>query len=445
MENTLAQIEASWQQCLTLLENAIGQQQFITWIRPLQVKFHDDKLILFAPNQFVLDHVNDNLLGSIKTAMQRISELANLPILLIKGNKDEHAISHSNSDARKTQQNRPKSNLNPLLTFETFVQGTSNELAMAAAQQVVENPGAYNPLCLYGDVGLGKTHLTQAVGNSILKKNPDASVMYVHSERFVTDMVHALQRNTIDEFKRKYRTVQALLIDDVQFFAGKERSQQELFHTINTLLEEKQQIILTCDRYPKEVNGVEVRLKSRFGWGLSVGIEPPELETRVAILISKASQSHIELPQDVAFFIAQHVKSNVRELEGALKRVIANAHFTGSQITIAFAKEALKDLLAVHAKLVSIDNIQKTVAEYYNIKMNDMLSKSRRREIARPRQMAMSLAKELTQHSLPEIGRHFGGKDHTTVIHACRKMKELIQLNPSLAEDFRNLMRILSA
>jgi len=340
----------------------------------------------------------------------------------------------------------PQSKLNQSFTFESFVQGKSNQLALAAARQVGDNPGvSYNPLFIYGGVGLGKTHLMHAVGNEMLKRNPNAKIVYLHSERFVADMVKALQLNAINDFKRYYRSVDALLIDDIQFFAGKERSQEEFFHTFNALLEGGQQMILTSDRYPKEINGVEERLKSRFGWGLTVAIEPPELETRVAILMKKADEARVRLPDDAAFFLAQKIRSNVRELEGALKRVIANAHFTGSAITTPFIKESLKDLLALQDKQVSIDNIQRVVADYYKIKVSDLLSKRRSRSVARPRQVAMSLSKELTNHSLPEIGDAFGGRDHTTVLHACRKIKELRESDADIREDYKNLLRHLTA
>lgn len=329
--------------------------------------------------------------------------------------------------------------------FDNFVEGKSNQLARAAAMQVADNPGgAYNPLFLYGGVGLGKTHLMHAVGNALKARKPDAKVIYLHSERFVADMVKALQLNAINDFKRYYRSVDALLIDDIQFFANKERSQEEFFHTFNALLEGGQQMILTCDRYPKEINGVEERLRSRFGWGLTVAVEPPELETRVAILIRKAEQSNIVLPNDAAFFLAQRVRSNVRELEGALKRVIAHAHFMKSPIDIALIKESLKDLLALQDKQISIDNIQRTTAEYYKIKVADLMSKRRNRSVARPRQVAMALAKELTSHSLPEIGDAFGGRDHTTVLHACRKVKELRETSKDIGEDYQNLLRTLA-
>ena len=338
------------------------------------------------------------------------------------------------------------SSLNTQFTFETFVEGKSNQLALAASRQVAENPGAaYNPLFLYGGVGLGKTHLMHAVGNSLVKHNPNARVVYLHSERFVADMVKALQLNAINDFKRYYRSVDALLIDDIQFFAGKERSQEEFFHTFNALLEGGQQMILTCDRYPKEINGVEERLKSRFGWGLTVAVEPPELETRVAILMKKAEQHRVDLPHEAAFFIAQRIRSNVRELEGALKRVIASAHFMGRKIDIDLIRESLKDLLALQDKQVSIDNIQRTVAEYYKIKVADILSKRRSRSVARPRQIAMALSKELTSHSLPEIGDSYGGRDHTTVLHACRKVKELTGTDSEIRDDYKNLLRSLTS
>ncbi|HBN60434.1 MAG TPA: chromosomal replication initiator protein DnaA, partial [Halomonas sp.] len=338
------------------------------------------------------------------------------------------------------------SGLNPNFTFDTFVEGKSNQLARAASRQVSENPGgAYNPLFLYGGVGLGKTHLMHAVGNALAGRRENARVVYLHSERFVADMVKALQLNAINDFKRFYRSVDALLIDDIQFFAGKERSQEEFFHTFNALLEGGQQMILTSDRYPKEISGVEERLKSRFGWGLTVAIEPPELETRVAILMKKADQAKVDLPHDAAFFIAQKIRSNVRELEGALKKVIADSHFMGKTITQDFIRESLKDLLALQDKQVGVDNIQRTVAEYYKIKVADLLSKRRSRSVARPRQVAMALAKELTNHSLPEIGDAFGGRDHTTVLHACRKVKALQEENADIREDYKNLLRLLTS
>lgn len=351
----------------------------------------------------------------------------------------------SDSGASNNPPVNHKNFLNPNFTFDTFVQGKSNQLARAASQQVAENAGkAYNPLFIYGGVGLGKTHIMHAVGNDIVKRNPNAKVVYLHSERFVADMVKALQLNAINEFKRFYRSLDALLIDDIQFFSGKGRTQEEFFHTFNALLEGEQQIILTSDRYPKEIDGLEDRLKSRLGWGLTVAVEPPDLETRVAILMKKAEQSNVVLPPDAAFFIAQKIRSNVRELEGALKRVIANSHFTGHAITTGFIKDSLKDLLALQDKQVSIENIQRTVAEYYKIKIADLHSKRRSRSVARPRQVAMALSKELTNHSLPEIGDAFGGRDHTTVLHACRKVKELRETNIDIREDYKNLLRGLT-
>ena len=338
-----------------------------------------------------------------------------------------------------------RSGLNQSFTFKSFVEGKSNQMGLAAAQQVVENPGgSYNPLFIYGGVGLGKTHLMHAVGNEMAKRNPNAKIVYLHSERFVADMVKALQLNAINDFKRYYRSVDALLIDDIQFFAGKDRSQEEFFHTFNALLEGNQQIILTCDRYPKVINNLEERLKSRFGWGLTIEVEPPELETRVAILLKRAEEVGVDLANDAAFFIAQRIRSNVRELEGALKRVIANATFTQRAITVELVREALKDLLALQDKQVSITNIQKVVGEYYKVKISDFLSKRRSRSVARPRQVAMSLAKELTNHSLPEIGDAFGGRDHTTVLHACRKIKELSDTDNEIQQDLKNLQRLLT-
>lgn len=452
-----------WQQCLQRLRNEIPQQQFSQLISPLQAEETSDGVILFAPNQYVLDGVNREYLPNIEEALSKLHQGqftqvslvvgAKRPVLSESQGKEENTLERGRGTSVSTMVAEAEtlepyqSNVNAHYTFENFVEGKSNQLARAAAMQVAENPGgAYNPLFLYGGVGLGKTHLMQAIGNHILQKNKNrsAKVLYLHSERFVADMVKALQANAINEFKRRYRSVDALLIDDIQFFAGKERSQEEFFHTFNALLEGQQQIILTSDRYPKELSGIEERLKSRFGAGLTVAVQPPELETRVAILMNKAGESNIALPPEVAFFIAKRIRSNVRELEGALKRVIANAHFTGSTITLEFVQEALKDLLAVQERLISIDNIIKTVCEYYKIKVSELLSKRRNRSVARPRQVAMALCKELTNHSLPEIGDAFGGRDHTTVLHACRLIKELLQTGTDIAEDFSNLMRTLS-
>ncbi len=465
--------ETLWGQCLEHLRDEYSAQQFNTWIRPLQVEFKESEntLFLFAPNQFVLRWVKERFANRIKEIISELCGGNPPPLILDVGSKPQpyklnnkpvqrsELVSNNSSSTVKTASvpqfgptdytakpdDNYQSNLNMTFTFDNYVEGKSNQLARAASQQVSENPGeAYNPLFIYGGVGLGKTHLMHAVGNAILARGKNAQVLYLNSERFVADMVKALQTNRMNDFKRYYRSVDALLIDDIQFFAGKDRSQEEFFHTFNYLLEGQRQIIMTCDRYPKEINGLEERLKSRFGWGLTVAIEPPELETRVAILMSKAEQAKITLPYEVAFFIAKRIRSNVRELEGALRRVIANAHFTGKPITIDFVREALKDLLSLQAKLVTIENIQKTVAEYYKVKVSDLLSTRRSRSIARPRQMAMALAKELTNHSLPEIGEAFGGRDHTTVLHACRKIKSLVEESTDLAEDYTNLLRILS-
>ncbi|KTD21762.1 chromosomal replication initiator protein DnaA [Legionella londiniensis] len=445
-----------WQRCLEHLQEEYPAQQFNTWLRPLQCEIEESTLVLLAPNRFVIDWVKKHFYERIKELVGQLSSDAIKLVSIEIGSKmikpivvDEQSAKSAPSvkpSPKKSADHYKNTYLNKKFVFDSFVVGNSNQLAQSAAEAVAERPGdAYNPLFIYGGVGLGKTHLMHAIGNAILKNNPEAKVLYLHSERFVADMVKALQTNAINEFKRFYRSLNALLIDDIQFFAGKDRSQEEFFHTFNALLEGQQQIILTSDRYPKEIEGVEERLKSRFGWGLTVAVEPPELETRVAILISKAEQANIDLPYEVAFFIAKRIRSNVRELEGALRRVIANAHFTGKPITIEFVNEALRDLLALQDKLVTIENIQKTVAEYYKVKVADILSKRRSRSIARPRQMAMTLAKELTNHSLPEIGDHFGGRDHTTVIHACRKVKELVQEGGDFAEDYKNLLRTLSS
>lgn len=436
-----------WQQCLEQLQDELSTKQFNTWIRPLQIEIKEDELILLAPNNFVLDYIQENFLAKITTILQDVGCRDHKVRLAVGSLKrlPEKIKTLGKQEEKVVRPTKIISYLNKTFTFENFVEGKANQLARAAALQVASNSGkAYNPLFIYGGVGLGKTHLMHAIGNKILQQNPKANVLYLHSERFVADMVKALQRNSIDEFKKFYRSLDALLIDDIQFFAGKERSQEEFFHTFNALLESDQQVILTCDRYPKEISGLEERLKSRFGWGLTIAIEPPELEMRVAILKSKAELSQIDLSNEVAFFIAKHIQSNVRELEGALKRVIANSHFTGQPITLDFARDALKDLLALQAKLVTINNIQKMVAEYFKIKVSDLLSKRRNRSLARPRQIAMTLAKELTNHSLPEIADAFGGRDHTTVMHACRTVKSLLISDTNLAEDYRNLMRILS-
>ena len=490
--------DALWQQCLEQLRSELPSHQFNTWLKPLSVSYETEGLLLSAPNRFIANWVRDKYLGRIEAlagsygirgvvniavkaktlprangsggysnglpvspeprtdTVNRVPALDHPPLLaaaapsgppvmeLEQRVKVNEPVEVQTTGAKRGRI-KVQSYLNRSFTFKSFVEGKSNQLALAASQQVAENAGgAYNPLFIYGGVGLGKTHLMQAIGNEILEQNPAAKVVYLHSERFVADMVKALQLNAMAEFKRFYRSLDALLIDDIQFFAKKDRSQEEFFHTFNALLEGNQQVILTCDRFPKEIDGLEDRLKSRFGWGLTVAVEPPDLETRVAILLKKAEEAKIKLPADAAFFIAQRIRSNVRELEGALKRVIANSQFTGSAINAAFVKESLKDLLALQDKQVSVDNIQRTVAEYFKIKISDLHSKRRSRSIARPRQVAMALAKELTQHSLPEIGEAFGGRDHTTVLHACRKVKELRETNQDIREDYSNLLRTLT-
>jgi len=467
---------ALWQQCIEILREELPARQFNTWIRPLQVEPVHDELRIYAPNRFVLDWVNEKYAGRLLELMSERSE-GRVPALVLqvgskrKGNDSKDgaaqvlsikAVTNSVTPslevdaAAPVEENRAEkreapstprhnSNLNRSFTFDTFVEGKSNQMARAAALQVADNPkSGYNPLFLYGGVGLGKTHLMHAVGNQLLQKNPKARIVYLHSERFVADMVKALQQNAINDFKRFYRSLDALLIDDIQFFAKKERSQEEFFHTFNALLEGGQQVILTSDRYPKEIDGLEERLKSRFGWGLAVAVEPPEQEMRVAILLKKAEQAGVELSHEVAFFIAQRLLSNVRELEGALKRVIAQSHFLARPITVELVRDSLKDLFALQERLVSIDNIQRTVAELYKLKLNDLLSKRRSRSVARPRQVAMALAKELTNHSLPEIGDAFGGRDHTTVLHACRKIAELRETDSTIREDYKNLLRTLT-
>ena len=471
MQSDLA--SSIWPQCQALLRGELPEQQFNTWIRPLVAHSESDRdsVQLVAPNRFIEDWVKNKFSVRIHELMNQLcgrSVMVEIVVTVshVNGDTDQPllAIDREQKEASvwsafpvgqvkleapaiitSAAESSLKTNLNRNFTFDSFVEGKSNQLAFAAARQVAENPGgSYNPLFIYGGVGLGKTHLMHAVGHAMREKNPEAKIVYLHSERFVADMVKALQLKAIDEFKRFYRSVDALLIDDIQFFSGKERSQEEFFHTYNALLEGGQQMILTCDRYPKEIDGVEERLKSRFGWGLTVAVEPPELETRAAILMNKAEQAGMDLSKDAAFFIAQRIRSNVRELEGALKRVMAHAQFTGRVIDIDLIRESLKDLLALQDKLVTIDNIQRVVADYYKLKMSDMLSKRRSRSVARPRQLAMSIAKELTSHSLPEIGESFGGRDHTTVLHACRKVKELEGMDREVQRDLKNLYRALS-
>ena len=431
-----------WEQCLVDLQNNFDEQQFNTWVRPLQAITQNKTIKITAPNQYAVDWANENLSSYFLKRLEDSEYNFNFEV---GGISQKVSTIDSNIEEDKKTDFSNNSKFSSDFTFDNFVTGKSNELARAAAMQVSSNPGKnYNPFFIYGGVGLGKTHLMNAIGNNIINHNKNAKILYLHSEKFVADMVRALQHNKIDSFKEYYRSADALLIDDIQFFAGKERSQEEFFHTFNALLEGDCQIVLTCDRYPKEVNGLDERLKSRFGWGLTQSIEPPELETRVAILKKKAAHIGTELDTDVAFFIAKCIQSNVRELEGALRRVIANSQFTGKEITLSFAKEALRDLISLQNKMVTIDNIQKTVASYYKIRISELLSAKRNRSLARPRQLAMSLAKELTSHSLPEIGDAFGGRDHTTVLHACKKVTELCLTDNKIREDLINLRRALS-
>ena len=433
-----------WDNYLTKLENEIASSDFSTWIRPLQVIENNGILTLLAPNRFVLDWVKQHYFIKIK---QSVNDLSNgsLQLSIEIGSKKTVAPSITNNTKPIEVKNSKPNFLNKTFTFDNFVIGKSNQLARAASIQVAENIGkSYNPLLIYGSSGLGKTHLMHAIGNAVFEINPNLTIVYLHSEKFVQDMVRALQQNSINSFKEFYRGIDVLLIDDIQFFAGKERSQEEFFHTFNTLLDKKNQIVLTCDKYPKEIVGLEERLKSRFGCGLPVSIEPPDMETRAAILIKKALQVNIKLPQDVAFFIAKKIPFNVRDLEGALRRVIANSQFTGREITVEFTKEALHDLITLKDKLVSIENIQKIVAEYFKIRISDLSSKSKKQNITRPRQIAMCLARELTSQSLPEIGNAFGGRDHTTVINACKKISGLKELDHKIEEDYSILLRSLS-
>jgi len=441
-----------WEQCITHLETELSEQQFNTWILPLQAGLENNTLKLLAPNRFVMDWVRKNFLSKIKTTVHHLDDTKTIDVSINIGSQVKPASNENNNHSLNSAHQQPPSvnqaypaNLNESQVFENYVEGKSNQLARAASIQVSSKPGSdYNPLYIYGGVGLGKTHLMQAAGNQIKRLRPESNVVYVNCERFVSDMVKALQHSKINEFKNFYRSVDALLIDDIQFLADKNRSQEEFFHTFNSLYESKAQMIITCDRYPKEIDGLEERIRSRLGWGLAVDIKPPDLETRVAILQSKAESIHAHLPEEVAFFIASKFKSNIRELEGALKRVIAHAHFTGHPITQEFTREALKDLLAVQDKKITIENIQKTVSDYFKVSISDLLSSRRTRSITRPRQIAMALSKQLTRHSLPEIGSAFGGRDHTTVLHACRKVSELCQEDHLINEDFENLFRTLS-
>lgn len=448
-------LSSLWQDCLSLLQDQIPKAEFDIWLRPLQPDLVNENLIvLYAPNPFVKEHLEKHFLEQIIKLAHQLSQNSNLVIKVENGLKPIAKPSPSVSQnevpsvARQESESTPayRSNLNHKHVFENFVEGKSNQLARAVAQKIAKNPGeqSANPLFLYGGTGLGKTHLLHAVGNGILAGNPQARVIYIHAERFMQEYVKALKADKMESFKKFYRTLDALLIDDIQFFAGKDGTQEEFFHIFNSLFESSRQIILTSDRYPQEIEKIETRLKSRFGWGLTIPIEPPDLETRVAILLKKAEEKAMSLPEEVAFFIGQKLRTNVRELEGALNRVHANAEFTGKAITIDFVRETLKDMLALQDKLVTVENIQKVVAEYYRIKVADLKSKSRARSVARPRQLAMALSKELTNRSLPEIGKGFGDRDHTTVLHACRTIATLREEDNNIQEDWSNLIRTLS-
>ena len=434
----------AWRRCLDRLQEELPAQQFNTWIRPLQARVDDANLVILAPNRYVRDKVEGEYLEHIRRLISSLDGID--AVELAVGTREREAgVPLRAQPIVRDGESSGISSLNRGFVFDDFVEGKSNELAKAAARQVAANAGkSYNPLFLYGDVGLGKTHLMHAVGNAILAKEPNANVVYLYAQRFVNDMVNALRTGTIQDVMTYYRSIDVLLIDDIQFFADKLRSQEEFFHVFNALLEQDHQMVLTCDRYPREIQGLEERLKSRFAGGLTVEVQAPDLETRVAILIKKAEAVDVELDSDVAFHVAERIRSNVRELEGALQRVIASAKFTGAKITVDLVRRSLHDLFAIQERQVTVDAIQRIVAEYYNIKHSDLLSKRRNRTIARPRQIAMSLAKSLTNHSLPEIGELFGGRDHTTVLHACRKVNELRESSPDIAEDYKNLSRLLS-
>ena len=432
--------QKNWQTCLKHLERELPAEDMNTWIRPLQLKSKKGRSILLAPNEYVRDYISLNHLERIRDIFEHLGESRSSVSVQVSVNQGPAP------PMRMEKGSVVATRLDKRYRFNNFVQGKSNELAYAAAQQVAKKPGlAYNPLLLYGGTGLGKTHLLHAAGNLIHKRDPHTKVLYLHSESFVSEMIQALRGNKIEAFKRHYRTAGALLIDDIQFFAGKERTQEEFFHTFNALLDSQQQIILTCDRYPKELDGIEARLRSRFGWGLTVSIEPPDFETRVAILMNKSQEREVLLDEAVAYLIARRIRSNVRDLEGALNTLFANARFSGRTITESFALEVLRDLLLVHDRLITIENIQKAVAEYYKMRVVDLLSRRRTRTIARPRQMAMALSKDLTEHSLPEIGDAFGGRDHTTVLHACRRIEGLCETDGRIREDKAKLLRQLTA
>ena len=433
-----------WDQCLNELKTDLSESQFNTWIRPLIYSRdeHSDTITLFAPNKFVVDWVEKNYLHKIKTIAQEAGGQTTSVSILVG---DDQPVTDDGISTNQKQSKITGSTLNRLYTFENFVGGKSNQIARAAALQIAENPGqSYNPFFIYGGVGLGKTHLMQSVGNEIIAQEKNKKIAYVHSERFVGEMVSAIQHNNLNSFKNDYRSLDVLLIDDIQFLAGKEKSQEEFFHTFNVLIESGSQIIITSDKFPKEIRGLEERLRSRFGWGLTVSIDPPEMETSVAILLVKAELESFALPEEVAFFICENIRSNVRELEGALRKIIATSRFTGVEPSIDMARECLKDLLSLQSRTLTTASIQKVVAEYYNIRVSDLHSKKRSRSITRPRQLAMAVTKELTTFSLPEIGDSFGGRDHSTVIHACKKIAELRDNDITVSEDFKNVVRLLT-
>jgi chromosomal replication initiator protein len=435
-----------WRHCLAQLEQELPQQQFRSWIQPLHCRIDGNVLTLTAPNRFVLQWVRDRFLARIdQLAKNELGADVAVQLRLAEKTSAAHSASRALPEPVTAPSSvRELSRLNPSFTFDTFVTGKANELARAAAIQVAERPGtAYNPLFIYGGVGLGKTHLIHAIGNAVLARAPDSKIRYIHAEQYVSDVVRAYQHKAFDDFKRYYHSLDLLLIDDIQFFGGKSRTQEEFFYAFNALIEARKQLVISCDTYPREMSGIENRLISRFGWGLTVAVEPPELEMRVAILLKKAEGEGVRLDEPVAFFLAKHVQSNVRELEGALKRLLAYARFSGQEISVEVCREALRDLLATHNRQVSIENIQRTVADYYKIKVSEMYSKKRSRNVARPRQVAMALAKELTQLSLPDIGEAFGGRDHTTVLHACRKIALLRSTNSDLTRDIDSLLKVL--
>lgn len=436
-----------WQHCLSFFAKELGQQQFVTWIQPLRCAVAGTQVTITAPNGFVQRWVRDRFQARIlEIARERLGSNAAVDLVLAERSTAAPATiaTPEAQPPKPAPPVRDISRLNPGFTFDTFVTGKANDLARAAARQVAEKPGsAYNPLFVYGGVGLGKTHLIHAIGNHLRAHAPESKIRYIHAEQYVSDVVRAYQHKAFDDFKRYYHSLDLLLIDDIQFFSGKNRTQEEFFYAFNALVEAHKQVIITCDTYPKEISGIENRLISRFGWGLTVAVEPPELEMRVAILLKKADADGLALDENVAFFIAKHIQSNIRELEGALKRVLAYSRFTGQPITVDLAREALRDVLASQSRQVSIENIQKTVADYYKIKVSEMYSKKRTRNVARPRQVAMALAKELTQMSLPDIGEAFGGRDHTTVLHACRKIAQLRGTSTDITTDIASLLKVL--